>query len=462
MDGDSSRRNNRTDSIVERGDRLVTIKLLRRIVLLFLLLSVPPAFAQSDGTSKPAASSTPAPPTPAGPGEPFGDVVPQTSTFDCKTAVIKKDYLTRGSNRAFKLASSFDWSSFWLSGALPTLDTNASYVVNLTEWQAKESKYTLVSSGWYVYKNDGNTLTQANETNSAGKPLLPYGSKQVVVLSIQTINADELTSRLELDQFIAKNPLSLTFGISLSKVDAENWSNLGVVLGAIFSLKGVKIAASTGIPVCVETASVAIEKLPSDLNVTVTLTPGKTPGPPGNPGKGTDPVVCFQSDKGCTLAHTFNAAGKERWDINLGVTLPGVRESTFSLDNKTNLVTKSVTRHTDVYGFVSFYPAYCIARKNSFWPHVELGIPFTGQPLHRPFGGAAEKIPWSEKIFKVPAFFYGGVVRLIEETTPLAVGSKPDATTFTAVLDKKHVVWKGMYGIEFPVGSLLSKIGSKK
>jgi hypothetical protein len=153
--------------------------------------------------------------------------------------------------------------------------------------------------------------------------------------------------------------------------------------------------------------------------------------------------------------------GKEWWDVNVGIALPGITEPKFGFNDKAGTVATSTTRHTDIFGFISLYPFSSKWKKNSYAPHVDVGIPFTGQPLHRPFFGAAEKIPLTEKLLKIPGFFYAGACRLIE-TVPgsLAVGAKTDAATFAGDL-RHHIVWKGMYGVEFPVGSLLSKIGKK-
>jgi hypothetical protein len=205
-----------------------------------------------------------------------------------------------------------------------------------------------------------------------------------------------------------------------------------------------------------------IKDLPVDVTVSFSMTPGQSPEAPTPPKSSSAPDICFQSKKGCTISRTFGDEGKYWWDVNLGITLPGIREAKFSFDSKANNVAKSVTRHTDIYAFGSLYPLAYWWRRGSYAPHFDVGIPLTGQPLHRPFFGAAERIPGSKKLLKTPGFFYAGVVRLIEGTpNTLHPGQATDAKTFAADFNPGHVVWKMMYGVEFSVGSLISKVGKK-
>jgi len=145
----------------------------------------------------------------------------------------------------------------------------------------------------------------------------------------------------------------------------------------------------------------------------------------------------------------------------LSVAIPGLRESKSGL-SKDNVVTASVTRHVDVYGFLALYPFAGKYPKNSFAPHFTAGLPFAGQPLHRSFVGASEKLPWIEKAVGIPVNVFGGVAFLQEQLSTLAVGTKAaDTATFTNSLHR-HWVRKGMFGLEVPVSALVGKIGKSK
>jgi hypothetical protein len=438
------------------------MKTSRIVILLFLFISYAIAFAVDPKQDKGGSPNDSSQQQASTPQDPFADTVPRIVQTTCNQASVKKDALNIDSTGVWRLTSQINWtnsvSPIDAAKPIPTINADTVYVISLTEWQAAAGKYSLISSGWYVYTSDGTNLILANETNSADKPVLPYGSKNVALLAMQVITS---TAGGTFDDIVTKNPFYTTFGVSVTKVNAENWSNLGAVFGAFFGV-GKGLAATTATPVCIEEASdISIQNLPSDLNVTVTLTPGSAAGAPGKPGDASDPVVCVQSSQACTVAHTFNDAGKEWWDINLGLTIPGIRETTFSLDEKSSTVTSSISRHTDVYGFFSIYwPISYWRPKDSNWPHLDVGIPFSGQPLHRPFFGAAEKIPGLEKLLSMPVSVYGGAIRLIEQRTSLTVGSTTDATTFAGALNKKSVSWRGVVGLEFQVSSLLSKIGS--
>lgn len=420
----------------------------------------------------------------------FPDVLPQISTPSCQVAAADQSALFRDSAVAghFALASKIDWSKSGMDKAVQ-LQENTAYVILLTEWHADGNAFTLNASSWYMFKSDGERLTQAYAKDSSDKALLPYGYQSVVVLGIQLIDppqkagttleipaeeqeeVPEEIQQMEDDLQTVGGSVSFAYAISVTQGQQENYQHLGEILGQLAGASsityeertGKKVSVAYPTPVCVEEVDVTgIDKLPVDVGVTFTLTPGEKATIPDLSKSPSGPISCTNSEQACVIARTFGDVDKEPWDVDLGVSIPGVREASFSLDDKTSKVTKSVTHHVDLYAFISVYPGYLWYRKDSYAPRIELGVPVASQPLHRPFFGAAEQLPRpiTNKIFKVPISFYGGVVRLIEPQllNGLQEGQVTDATTFANDLHKKHVVWKGMFGVTFPVESLLSKV----
>lgn len=143
--------------------------------------------------------------------------------------------------------------------------------------------------------------------------------------------------------------------------------------------------------------------------------------------------------------------------MNLGLNLPSVDTPIFTL-SKDNKVQESISKKVSPYAFVSLYPFAAVSPKDGAWPHINLGLPVAGQPLHRPFAGVAEKIPWLDRYTGIPISVFAGAVALKESisTLPLGLTTTPDQFVL-----RSHWVWKGMFGLEFPVSSLISKIGKK-
>jgi hypothetical protein len=164
-----------------------------------------------------------------------------------------------------------------------------------------------------------------------------------------------------------------------------------------------------------------------------------------------------KKDSGSSISRTFSVLDKEYWDINLGLNIPSVNQPSFML-SKDNVVQRSISKKVSPYAFVSIYPFAAFSPKDGNWPHLNLGLPVAGQPLHRPFGGVAEKIPWVDRYTGIPISVFGGTVALKESISTLPIGPTTTPTQFAL---RSHWVWKGMFGLEFPVSALISKIGKK-
>jgi hypothetical protein len=399
--------------------------------------------------------------------------------------------------------------------------TDTAYVVHVTVWKKNPDKgkdadiFVLATSNWYAYrasrvKEDGKKtvgLRQSYSSTGTGDLPLVYGAKSVELISIQRV-ADEDDSAKQ---------LQVTYTITPSQGTPENVANVGRVFSAFFGLQSgsgkgsAMFAREEGKNACAERFSIqGTSILPYDLSIKFTYVSPKSKGQ-GSAAKVEDKLPAIESghekpsgggphdnivddDKGVVaeeavtaksaegpvqaggapppaaakddaasgtgISRTIHVLDKEWWDLSLSLSIPGVREPKVSL-NKDNVVTPSVTRHVDVYGFINLYPFAAKKPKNSFAPHFNVGLPFSGQPLHRWFAGASEKIPWIEKAVGIPVNVFAGTVFLKESISTLPGGTKAsDTATFTNSLHD-HWVRKGMFGLEFPVSALVGKIGKK-
>jgi hypothetical protein len=160
----------------------------------------------------------------------------------------------------------------------------------------------------------------------------------------------------------------------------------------------------------------------------------------------------------CSTTRTFTSLDREWWDVSIGVTAPGVRESQYSIVN--NDLHSSATRHTDLYAFFDVFPTAFAASKESAWPHFNVGIPITSRSFYGPYVGVAENLTgWThlQKGLNLPVGinFFAGVTWM---KTQIVTDNPTTAADLTANTKNKRV-WKGIFGIEVPVASIVSKIG---
>jgi hypothetical protein len=162
---------------------------------------------------------------------------------------------------------------------------------------------------------------------------------------------------------------------------------------------------------------------------------GSKAGSQGAPKAGQADCSSLSSKNTCTVSRTFTSLDKEWWDVSLAISVPGVRESKYSISS--GALQSKPTTHTDMYALFDMYWSAKWWTKNSGAPHVAVGLPVTGQTFYR------------------PAFGFAGVVYM--KTT--AVQDAPTtAAELTADSTLKRV-WKPIFGVEVPVSSLISKIG---
>jgi hypothetical protein len=405
------------------------------------------------------------------------------------------------------------------------LDPSQTYVFHVTQWNVTAKDVTLKNSAWYAYRTDGTQMKQSyRQTATENVPYL-YGDKSLLLVSVQKLESvdTKLAERsvttnykLSIKQKTAQNIANLVaVGEALLGVKGSGGADFAMSLGL----------TEKTIPVCVETFSIHGGHPPYDVTAEAAFTfpdpskpaAGAAPKPPtggeqdqlsqsqqgtgsptvgeglpakkddGSPKNDSKPVAggsgppatgcctctCCRCDSAAaappskagdaqkkdsgSISRTFSILDKEYWDINLGLNIPSVNQPSFTL-SKDNVVQRSISKKFSPYAFLSIYPFASISPKDGDWPHFNFGLPVAGQPLHRPFGGVAEKIPWLDRYTGIPISVFGGVVALKESISTLPIG--PTSTPAQFAL-RSHWVWKGMFGLEFPVSSLISKIGKK-
>ena len=164
------------------------------------------------------------------------------------------------------------------------------------------------------------------------------------------------------------------------------------------------------------------------------------------------------SDGNCAISRTFESLDKEWWDVSLAVTVPGVRETKYSISG-TSLSAKPTT-HTDIYAFLDLFPSSWLPLSSPTTPipHFIVGVPTASQSLYRPVFGISEDLTgWTglqRHGFPLAMSFFAGAVWM---KTTTVLGAPTTSAQLTAESSTERV-WKPILGIELPVASLISKI----
>jgi len=186
-----------------------------------------------------------------------------------------------------------------------------------------------------------------------------------------------------------------------------------------------------------------------------------TKNSPSEPAPGLMSCTGSHNSLPCTSTRTFTSLDPEWWDVSIGITIPGVRESKYSIAN--GALSKSVTTHTDLYAMLDLYPFFLKADKNDWAPHFDVGVPLTSQSFYRPYFGLAEsvggvlsRVSGAKRPFKLPVDInvFAGMVWMKTNF----VTDNPTTTQQLASDSHPTRVWKPIFGIEVPVSSIASKI----
>jgi hypothetical protein len=165
------------------------------------------------------------------------------------------------------------------------------------------------------------------------------------------------------------------------------------------------------------------------------------------------PVDCSSTNvtTPCTFTDNFRSDDKEPIDFGVGVAIPGPYENVYA----SATATPSLTRHTDFYGFVDFYPAFYWQNRDGWAPHFSVGLPLTSRVFYRPYFGLTESLTTWTKAEK-----YGFPIRI--DFTAGFVYMKQQFPNASGTALTKDRVLKPMFGVEIPLADIVSKITGGK
>jgi hypothetical protein len=161
---------------------------------------------------------------------------------------------------------------------------------------------------------------------------------------------------------------------------------------------------------------------------------------------------------GCSSSHQVISKSKEWWDVGMGLPIPGVMEPQYQApkDASGQPALVHAARRASAMAMFNLYPFAKWADKNSWIPGVVTGVPVTGKSFWMPFVGVSENVTgWKllqDKKFPVAVNFNFGWVHLNQQVTISPTKDIPNG------IGHKRV-WKPMFGVEFPVKNLVSKLG---
>ena len=371
------------------------------------------------------------------------------------------------------------------TACVKNVDVHQAYIFHITHWTnfgVATAPPTLLSSAWYVYRRPRhpswekkkpaktNNLVKADLTG-AGDPLI-YGASDALIVGIDRFDPTSTTVDGKLISTPSPGILATTYSVTVTQGTPENLTNLGALASALGGLSGTKTAAlgATGAPPPSTYVAVACQqgtkKLPFDMSITsavgkkADLNQNVVGTQPQAPKPGTSTCSGDGNTPPCSTNRTFTSLDHEYWDVSIGVSIPGVRQTSYTFSN--GAVNSSVTTHTDLYAFADVFPFGALVPKESWIPHINAGVPVTSQSLYRPYFGMAENLTgWThlQKALSLPVSvnFFAGMVYM---KTQYIVGSPQTAAEFSSDLHW-HRVWKPMFGIEVPVSAMASKLGGK-
>ncbi len=363
-------------------------------------------------------------------------------------------------------------------------EKNQIYIFHISHaTKIDDPSFKVLSSGWYAYRLTRKGLKFSGLSGDGDQ--LIYNKSKALIIGVSEIGEGQATPAATTDadfqaQLLAgvKKDFVETYSISVVQGVPENSQALGQLLSGIPGLGGVAGGSLARIitlpsrtkfnPIFVSVGCQAgTIKLPYTLTVTSSIaTQSAKPkdGQKSDAGSQLGTVAC--SGQGltspCTTSRSFSSLDEEWFDFSVGITTPGTRETKYAFSSSGNAVQTSVTRHTDLYGFVDIFPWAKHHSKESKYPHFNVGLPVTGQTLYRPYFGMAESLTgWTgiQRKLSLPVGinFFGGVVWM---KTKYLVGDPTTQTDFNTDLKTTHV-WKAVFGIEVPVSSMVSKLGGK-
>ncbi|HWZ96859.1 MAG TPA: hypothetical protein VN025_03790 [Candidatus Dormibacteraeota bacterium] len=335
-----------------------------------------------------------------------------------------------------------------------SIDTKRAYVFHVDHWAAGPP-HSLISSDWYVYRLTKDGKLKQTGFTSEGEPLL-YGLKRATIIGIEVF-----------DDGGKSGAVKINYKTSVVQGTPANSQALGQLISALLGLASpsIQFAGELGCEVLTSVSfQEGTERLPFELNVAVSaydagkVKANAADNPKQSSLAGVADCPDLSSGAKCELSRKFTSEDREWWDVSIGVTIPGVRETKYGIAN--NSLSSSVKTHTDLYGMFDIYPLSYRWTKDSAIPHLVVGLPLTGQTFYRPFFGVSENLTgWHgfQKKLGLPVGinFFAGIVYM----KTARVDGNPTTADQLKIATKYDRVAKPVFGVEVPVKALVSKIG---
>jgi hypothetical protein len=332
------------------------------------------------------------------------------------------------------------------------------YVINVVRWQKSpqasgdQQPFAIESNDWFLFNTKDDSVVKQVPFHGKFSPQLTsalriYGSDSVGFLAVH------LCSEADWNEF---KQLQIKYELSFKQRTAINVQHLQALLKI---LTGPAAAQPAVAPRKIGLYGGGIVKdlgnLPSDITFSATVAfPGQSAAQP----------------KPVNFSQTYQDEGLQRWDISVGVPFTTINEVNFSSTD--GVVTGREVARLNAYGFYDIYlHPTDIANPPAFgYPHVMLGLPFSGKVFNKPFVGAGglvgfQSLPWIGHFLNaaipLKMNIYGGVVYNKEfRPRTLTIGSPASGG---AVSNDLHAVrtWKGQVGIEFSITDVTSKLTKK-
>jgi hypothetical protein len=377
------------------------------------------------------------------------------------------------------------------------------YVINIVRWQkasnasGDQQPYQVASNDWYLFNTqDGSAIKQKlfhgkflPELSSSTRI---YGSRSVGFLAVH------LRGEISQDDFVK---LQIKYDVTFARKTPINVQHLETLISILTGLNLGGGGAPKLLPKSPAIKSSAIglyggglvqsiEDLPGDITFDATIAFPQNPGAPlaspvqsallkfssayqtiAFPQNPAAPPTGPAQPAPLKFSSAYHDEGLQHWDVSVGVPVHAINELNYSSTD--GVVTGKEVSRLNAYGLFDIYPwATDISNPPAFgYPHVVLGLPFSGKVFNKPFLGLGgivgfQSLPWIGKFLNtaipVRLNVYGGVVYNKEfRPATLTVGSHASPAAVANNLRGVRV-WKGQIGIEFSIKDVANKLTSSK
>jgi hypothetical protein len=330
-------------------------------------------------------------------------------------------------------------------------------IVHVALWRTDSTNklISLAYSNWQGYRAfwNGKQCLTKQPRSSDNSPSF-YKLKQ-----LKFIGVDLMQSAVDVSS------TKIAYKVSTTPTVPQNIQDLGTLIEAVVGAtpSTVKRTAERKTPLISGFLTVvdidSTSAPPFSINISVSVgTPPKDNGGSDNQSNSkspSQPVDCTDvATKGCSFSRQFSVVEAEYWDVAVGLVIPGVTEAVYGSTTTGVAPKPTLKHHTDAYALVDLYPFARFAPKQSYFPHINFGIPVTSQSLHRPYFGLSEDISvWAQHVgFPLDICIFGGLVDMKQQIySPTSSGQL-----------KWDRALRGVVGIELPVSQLASKLGGSK